>query len=290
MLPIGMPAIVALGASYAKADFHGAVGGVVGVIVMVLMWFTSASLLGSVTALSPVSRDPAPAARINLAVICASAVLTAALVGVAAGEQTATILGPVLLGSTTVVLVVTAMLFATEDTPACLDVAAPFLWRGHPLTGALFVVAFALLAMALVQPLSMRAVAGPLVSASTALCMVPFVASCAGLAALTRLLDVRRMVRRFLAVALLLGVLIVPLLGALLLGHFSLGLAPPSLMLWLHPAVLVVATRPAADVAGTAVGPLGFSLLHSFVIGHVLLASATLALAHFLGKRSPRMG
>jgi ABC-type Na+ efflux pump permease subunit len=279
-------AVGMLGWEFTQGKVDATLLGTLGLGVVVCSWVAGASVLGAVSGVSPVSRDPAPAARKHLLYITVTALITAGALGFL-DDNPREKLCAVLLALLTLVLAITALLFLTEDPPARADASVPWLWRAHPLTALLWLLAATLLGVGLVPPLALRGMAAPFITPATCAAFAPFLATCGGIASLTRLLAIRRPARRFVALGVILFCLAAPPLLGLLTGHGQLELAPNWMMLWLHPLTLVLATRPGAVEAAT--GPFGVPYLAAFVVGHLVLATTTLLLGLGLGKKSLRL-
>jgi hypothetical protein len=289
LMPLGLPALALTGVGYATGQVDVDAAVTLGVVAVVVGWLAAGCVLGSVTAVSPVSRDPSPAARGVLLSVAVSAVLAALGAGALVSTTGGVLPGGVLLGGTLVVVMVAAVLFSTEDPPARPKPTTSWPWRGNPWTGTLWVLLVALL-LALVLPPALfhRLPAYPLTPA-TALALVPAVASVAGVGLATRVLPWRRPARRALALAVLAAVGLAPPALAFVTGHTDLTVAPAAMLLWLHPATLVLATAPSATPVAPAVGPLGVDLQVAFTLGHLLLAGVCATAGALWGQRSPRM-
>ncbi|MEW5849744.1 MAG: ABC transporter permease [Myxococcota bacterium] len=285
MLPIGLPALGGIGVAYAtgKAPMEVAASLALGSVVM--LWCTSAALLASVTGISPASHDPAPAARKNLLFIVTTGMLAAGLVG-GLESTNLTQLTVSLLLALAFVLTVASLIFATEDPPVRTDVAASVLWRGNPLVGVLFYVGATVVAATAVPSLALRNLDVKPVTMSGCMALVPFFASCAGVASLTRLLPIRRGLRQGVALAGLMFVLFIPPVLAFITGHQNLTAAPSFMLLWLHPGVMLDQASP-STVSPTP-GPFGLSIPTAFMLGHLAIAAVTLVMSQRFGTRSPR--
>lgn len=287
MLPVGVPALLGLSFTYVQGKLDGTLAAILGVVLLVCAWVSSACVLGAVTSISPVSRDPAPAARKNLVFIVVTAVLGAGVMGFLEDVALKELLCGVMLAAVGLALLVTSLLFVTEDPPARVDTAIPVPLRASPVWGLAWLLAGSVLGAGLVPALALRGVPAPFITPATCAAFVPFFASTAGAASLLRLLNVRRAGRRILALALLMALLAGPPVLAFLTGHWRLELAPSWMLLWLHPVALVMGTRPGATEA--VLGPFGLPMLVTFVVGHVLLAVGTLLLGLVAGKKAPRL-
>lgn len=287
MLPVGTPALLGLAFTYVQGRLDGTLAAILGMVLLVCAWISSACVLGAITSVSPVSRDPAPAARKNLVFIVGTALLGALAVGFLQDQQLKELLCGVLLAAVGLALLVTSLLFVTEDPPARVDADIPVVLRANPLTGLGWLLGASLLGAGLVPALALRGVPAPFVTPATAAAFVPFFASCAGAAALLRLFNIRRAGRRILALGMLMVLLAGPPLLAFLTGHWRLELAPSWMLLWLHPVALVMGTRPGASEA--VLGPFGSPMIVAFCVGHIMLAVGTLLLGLVAGKKAPRL-
>lgn len=285
-MPITGGGLFGIGLAH-SSNGAAAAAGVVALTGLMALWLTAACVLGAITSISPASRDPAPGARRHLVLVSVSSVVAAALCSLAPPEAR-NLLSTVLLCGVAAAMLLAAVLFLTEDTPARQDPHVHAVWRAHPLKGLAWVLACAGPALTLSALVGLRGVAAPAVSAVSCAAMVPWLAGVAGLASLTRLLPWSRTVRRLVALGGLVLVLLVPPVVAWATGQSNLALAPPQLLLWMHPVVMLMATQPAQALTAVT-GPWGMPFLASFVLGHLVVAAVSLPVGLLLGRPSARM-